>query len=103
MDGGPYWVTARLLDAAASSWRAFNGWAVARRIDPLDLPLHSYLDLVYFWLTDGGTADQIEQFDHDLRMPPPDATDADFERQPEWAPEEVGASFLAALAAGVPR
>lgn len=41
----------KLAAAARERWPEFDGWAAARNVEPLDLDLDRYLNLVYFFLT----------------------------------------------------
>lgn len=68
----PYFVTRRLIQTAAADWSSFDGWVFASTgKDPINLPLHRFCNLVYYWLTKGveGNAEALADFDRKLWMP----------------------------------
>jgi len=63
-------VTLRLFASAKQYWPTFDGWAASRGIDPMDLPVDRFLNLVYHFLTRNGTQEEIDKVDRTLWMPP---------------------------------
>lgn len=65
-------MTAKLLGFATSNWPDLDGWATARGIELLDLPLARFEHLVWFYLIRNVESDheQIEKVRIQLWRPP---------------------------------
>lgn len=46
----PYPAIVRLLQRARANWQAIDGQAALSGIDPFQLPLNRFLNLIYAWL-----------------------------------------------------
>lgn len=62
-------MTARLIGLADQNWLRLDGWSAARGVDPLELPPHRFLSLVYYFATRNGSSDDIAKFDRRLWVP----------------------------------
>ena len=77
-------------------WPEFHGQCLLRGLDPLELPLPSFLDVAYAWLTDGAEAKDRARFDFALQIPPPSADLAD---RDEWSDDQLDGGFARAMQA----
>lgn len=97
----PYGTVAHLLLLAADRWRAFDGWCVGRRIDPLHLRPDRLINLIYAWATGQARdvevdAEAIQAFDEALLSPLPSQRRRDKPRRPTQAEVDAeGAAFAA--------
>lgn len=94
--GTPYLAAARLLSASVGEWGSFDGWAASRGVDPVDLPLDRYCNLVYFWLTQNAPPEKREEVDEMLYR---DAEGKPSEDSGPWAAEAELAAFTQATKA----
>lgn len=90
-------MTQRLVFTAGKDWHRLDGLLASRNVDALSLPFDRFLAVVYWFLTDGATPQQVAKFDTRLWMPPPGIEPAP---QSPWSPENETAAFKA-LRAGV--
>lgn len=49
-----------------SNWSLFDGWCASKNTDPVGLPWHRFLNLVYFWATQGKDKKQLDAFNGEL-------------------------------------
>lgn len=61
----------------------------SRGIDTLALPMDRFLSLIYWWLTDGVSPQEIERFNIRLWMPPKGVVPT----QGPWTPEAETSAF----------
>lgn len=47
----------------------FDGWCASRNVNPLDLPVDRFCNLVYFWATQNMKDDTKADFDRFLSQP----------------------------------
>jgi hypothetical protein len=85
-------VTQRLLYTAKARWAAFDGWAATTMagLDPLDLPLDRFLNLIYYWLVREAHEDEVAKFDTRLWRPPKGVKPAPGS---PWSAERESAAF----------
>lgn len=86
------------MGAADHHWAVFNGWAVSRGLDILELPFDALLDLIYYWLTMNAEEDEVDKFNHRLWLPPKKAK---VSKNSPWS-DEATRNSLAALVGGGP-
>lgn len=63
-------MTFRLLALALESWMEFDGWAAARKVDPVELRPGRLLNLIWHWATEGGDPKEIQKFRLRVWQPP---------------------------------
>lgn len=90
--GKPYEVTIRLYSLVSYRWRAFDGWCIQHRIDPLELSPRRFCNLIYFWCIERVQPDKLEEFEMMLTQPLPGR-----ERRSEQLAEEDGQMFMALM------
>lgn len=88
-------MTARLVWTVADHWQVFDGWAAARNVEPLTLPLHRFLSLIYYWLVKDADDKGVAKLDRDLWRPP---TGVKPPPGSPWSPEVELAGFDALAA-----
>lgn len=87
----------KLAAAARERWPEFDGWAAARNVAPLDLPIDRYLNLVFFWLTLDPQIDR-GRLDAWLTETAPDVVADD---DPVWSAEAEMELFHKGLSTGL--
>lgn len=97
----PYWSAARLTATARARWHEFDGWAASCGVDPLDLPIDRFLNLVYYWLMQGVKPSERDRVEAQLAAPPSGADPAEVEEDPDspWSADAEMAAFRAAQSA----
>lgn len=68
-------------------------------LDPLKLPFDRFLNLVYGWLQEGRNEEGLAKLEHDLNLPPVEATEEEIQESPEWSNDAMAGDFMASLAA----
>jgi len=64
-------VTLRLAAHVLEHWREFDGWAAARGLpDPLTLRVARFINLVWFWMTDGADPAEVRKLEARVWVPP---------------------------------
>lgn len=64
---GPYRVVQRLFGIAGDRWAVIDGEAAFRGVNLLDLPLHRFLNAIYYWAIQ--RVEDAEQFHSVLYEP----------------------------------
>ena len=95
----PYWVASRLITSARQDWARFDGWAAAQGVDPIDLPMDRFCNLVYYWLTRGADPRRRDEIDRTLERPPAGATATLDDSGSPWSAESELSAFSTAAAA----
>jgi hypothetical protein len=76
----PYWEVERLVQIAEQGWEVFDGRLAAQGIDPLDLNLRRFCNLIYTTALEAigrsGKEEDIEKFERELRDPPADLVES---------------------------
>jgi hypothetical protein len=52
-------------------WTVFDGWAGTKGVDPMQMPVDRFLNLVYFYATEN--AEEQDKIKFDMRLNMPDA------------------------------
>jgi hypothetical protein len=92
-----------LLDLAEAHWTVFDGWTAKRGVDPMQLPFHRFLSLLYFWVIENADEQEREKFDVKLNMPLPGKPKIAIETGPWSAAAETSALSGLAAATGAAR
>lgn len=102
MGGKRYWVAARIVATIEHHWEAFDGEALLKGVDALDIYDQSpsrFLSTAYVWLTRGATTEDKAKFDAALEQPPAG-------EDPEYVSEEAAeadfAMWRSAAGSGTP-
>lgn len=85
----PYYVTQALINTASEHWVSIDGWLASRGIEPMDLPIDRWLNLIYHWATREADATEIAKFDARLWQPPP----GEVPTEGPWTPEAEASAF----------
>lgn len=84
-------MTRRLIEMGHRYWPRIDGsLAASHDTDPMDLPLDRFLNLIYWWLTQEGSEDEVRKFDTRLWQPPKGVAPAP---SSPWSPEAETAAF----------
>lgn len=54
------------LATTDQNWPLFDGWCASRNVEPLRLPWQRFLNLVYFWATQGKDKKELREFDSEI-------------------------------------
>ncbi len=85
-------MTLRLTASAAALWPSFDGWLASRSIDPFDLDIDRFLNLIYHWLVkDAQEQSEIDRFNIRLWVPPK----GEVPTSGPWSPENETKAFAA--------
>jgi hypothetical protein len=51
-------------------WQDFDGWCASRNVEPNELSIERFCNLVQFWVTRNMTKEDLDKFLVDLSRPP---------------------------------
>lgn len=54
---------------ALTRWAVFDGWCASRNVNPLDLPIDRFCNLVYYWAVRNMKDDAKADFDRHISQP----------------------------------
>lgn len=91
MGRAPYATCVGLLATAAGGWEILDGEAALKGVDPIRLPFHRFLNLIYYWAIRSMNEEKRAEFDTLLLQPPKSRA----EKPSQMEAEDEGAAFLA--------
>lgn len=83
---------------AEENWTTLDGWAAAKGVDPMSLTMDRFLNLTYFFATEGADPDDLRKFDSQLNRPDASRLRKSTENT-AWSKENEEASLSAFAAA----